>query len=66
MNIENGNRIINPYVAIINGTSTGLAGCSRSTTCLSAGGCIRANEQLKVREDMNPLSDANCRLYIPN
>ena len=66
MNIENGNRIINPYVAIINGKSTGLAGCSRSATCPSAGGCIRANNQLKVRENMNSLSEKNCRFFIPN
>lgn len=44
-----GNRLIGPFMVIVRGKTTGLAGCLDVKTCACANSCLRADEQLQHR-----------------
>jgi hypothetical protein len=58
------NKVISPYMAVVNGKTTGLSGCSDSDHCNKASFCLRSNPALKSR---NPHMGAKgaCRYLIP-
>lgn len=45
----NTNRIAGPYMALIGGKPTGLAGCSNSGSCARSAHCLRADAALQMR-----------------
>ena len=53
-------KVVGPYAAIIDGESTGLAGCG-STDCPRSN-CLRKDPQLANRE---PFKAEGCRYFIP-
>ncbi|EAZ97016.1 hypothetical protein [Marinobacter sp. ELB17] len=59
------NEVTGTHSATINGKPTGLAGCTKNATCDKASDCLRANEALAHREDMNPNNSLSCRYRIP-
>lgn len=54
------------FQAVVNGRSTGLAGCSQSAECPKAATCLRADELLKTRFAMATGPLINCESRIPN
>ena len=60
------NKIIDGYTAIVNGKTTGLAGCE-SALCQRS--CLRRDRRLKVRMTVKEIDEtgesADCRLNIP-
>ncbi|WP_415912546.1 hypothetical protein [Neptuniibacter sp. QD37_11] len=55
-----GNKVISKFTAIINGSSTGLAGCVRECK-----GCIRGDSELNKSADFSNSEDKSCRYRIP-
>ena len=57
------NRVTGPGTALINGQSTGLAGCLSAGQCELAPLCLRAAPELEHR--ITHRADGRCRSYIP-
>ena len=55
-------QVTGPYTALVNGKSTGFAGCSDTKVCPNAAHCLRADPQLKHRSQM--LFDGRCGSFI--
>lgn len=55
------NHVIGPYLAVVDGQETGLAGCN-NTEC--GWHCLRKDARLKLRKAFSR-SEFSCRLFIP-
>lgn len=55
------NRVISPYSAIVDGTRTGLAGCTNSC-CKKP--CLRKHESLACRHGFKADANGTCITFI--
>ena len=58
----NDTRVTGPYKAVIDGKTTGLAGCSDADACERASFCLRADPALKYRAPH--MHDGKCNAFI--
>lgn len=60
------NRIISSGRAIIDGKTTGLAGCTQASECDRAAGCMRADKSLTAhRAPMRQHDEKHCTKHMP-
>lgn len=65
------NIILTPHTAMVDGRTTGLAGCSpvHQAQCMSASKCLRADDRLALHwqavQPTKPMLVQSCSMLIP-